>query len=294
MWKRIFWQYSQRKLLYYPLSPFVHWLLRGIFDEWLFSRLTAYTETRVGVIVDIIKWAEVHPSLSIGILVIIIAVIVAIWAVRDAKKKLKRIYEIEDILLKMFNLALGIAELRAQTISLDAQWDTVMKRIAKDIVGIDATKYSNKDMKDKREIAKIEKEVKRTVSTDEETVPIFKQIASAMVNNGYGITEELEENRQNRRLKHKLEALRKVPSRQINDAINKCLEYIYILSHIYIYHLARMRNTSGIGEATLAQFQNFIQEQRNNTGDMSKCLTELRIEIVKFIDGGKDGERREL
>ena len=139
----------------------------------------------------------------------------------------------------------------------------------------------------RKEIAKIEKEVRRTVSTDEETIPIFKQIASAIVNSGYGI-EEPEDNRQYEKLKGKLEVLRRVPSNQINTVINKCLDYIYILSNIYVYHLARMRNKKGISQATLADMRNFIRDQENNTGDMSKCLTELRIEVAKFVKGDKN------
>jgi len=292
MGKRIFWQYSQWKLLYYPLSA-VYWLLRGVFEEVLFNYLSEYTKTRAGWIVDIINWAELHPALSTSILMFLIGVVIAVWAIRDARKKLNGIYKIEDILLKMFNLALDVARSKAQTIKLDVQWDTTMKRIAKDIVGIDATKYSGKDMKDRKQMAKIEKEVRKVTPTDKDTVPIFKLMASAMVNNGYGIEEkELTKKRQYKKLKQKLDILRKVPSNQINNAINKCLDYIYTLSNIYIHHLARMRITVGLSQETLAEMRNFIQAQENNTGDMSKCLTELRIEVDNFIGGDKDDRKR--
>lgn len=236
----------------------------------------------------VVGWVESHPDITIGIMLFIPAVIIAIWAIRDAKKKLSRIHEIEDILLKMFKLALQVAKAKAQTIELDKQWDNTMKQIAKDIVGVDATKYAGKDMRGKREMVKIGKEVRKATPTDEDTVPIFKLIASAMVNNGYGIEEkELMKKGQYKKLKQKLDILRKVPSNQINNAINKCLDYIYTLSNIYIYHLARMKNTVGLGQATLAEMRNFIRDQENNIGDISKCLTELRIEVNYFMDGGK-------
>ncbi|MFC1916770.1 hypothetical protein ACFLX1_01375 [Chloroflexota bacterium] len=108
-----------------------------------------------------------------------------------------------------------------------------MKQVAKDIVRVATSKYSGKDMKDRKKIAKIGKEVMKITPTDEDTVPIFKLIASALVNNGYGIDEkESEEERQYRKLKQRLKVLRKVPSNQINNAVNKCLDYIYTLSNI--------------------------------------------------------------
>lgn len=291
MWKRLRWQFSQWKLLYYPLSPILHWLLRGLFEEWLFDYLTKYAEGRVGWMMGIVAWAELHPYLSTGIVIIIIGVVVAILAIRDAKKRLKGIYEIDDILLRMFNLALGMARTKAEAINLDAQWGEVTKQIAKDIMGIDAARYADKDMKDRREIAKIGKEVRKVAPTDEDAVLVSKLIASALVNNGYGIEEkELEGNRQYGKLKLRLGELRRVPSNQINDAINKCLDYIYTLSNLYIYHLARMKNTSGLGQQTLAEMRNFIRDQENNTGDISKCLTELRIEIDKFTKGDKSAK----
>ncbi|MFC1908492.1 hypothetical protein ACFLXD_01260 [Chloroflexota bacterium] len=294
MWKRFLWQYSQWKLLYIPLSPLLQWLLRGILEEWLFSYLAEYVETRAGVVVDIINWIVVNPTLSTIIVVGFIAVIIALWAVSDARKKIQGIYDIENVLLKMYNLALNLAREKAKDIKLDAKWITTMKNVSNDIVGINSTKYKGKNTKDRKIIAKIEKDVKKVTPTDEDAVTILKLIASTMVNNGYGITEELQRNKKNKKLKRTLEVLRKVPSNDINNMINKYLEYIYILSHIYIFQLARMRNTAGMSEATLAEYRNSILDQENNTGDMSKCLTSLRIEIYNFVRGDRYDKEHQL
>lgn len=296
MWKRLRWQYSQWKLLFYPLSPLIHWLLRGIFEEWLFDYLTKYVGGRVEWLMGIITWAELHPNLSTGILVVIIGSVVAVLAIRDARKRLNRIYEIADILLKMFNLALGMAKAKAQTINLDARYAAVMNEIIKDVAGIDATTYVGKDMKDRGEIAKIDRKARKVAPTDEEYWSVLKLIASAMVNNGYGIEEkELKENnKEYDKSKQRLETLRKVPSNQINDAINKCLNYIYILSNIYIYHSSRIKKRERLSQQTLAEMRNFIRDQENNTGDMSKCLTELRIEINKFTKGDRSAKPNQV
>lgn len=238
---------------------------------------------------DVNTWAEHHPDLGFGIVLGIIGLVIAVLVIRDAKKRVNSIYEIDDILLDMFNLALGVARAKASVIKLDTQWDKVMRQIGKDVMGIDATKYSGKDMKDRREIAKIEKEVKKVAPTPEDVTTISKLVASAMVNNGYGIEErDLEKNIQYEKLKQRLRGLRRIPSKQINDAINKCLDYIYTLSNLYVYHIARMRNTVGLGQHTLAEMRNFIRDQENSTGDISKCLTELRIEVDKFARGDRD------
>jgi len=243
----------------------------------------------------IAEWAELHPSLSLGIIMGIVGLVVAILIIRDARKRLKGIYEIEDILLSMFNLALGKAKAKAQTIKLDVRWATVMKEIIKDIAGIDATTYVGKDMKDRREIAKIDRKVRKIAPTDEDVPSVMKLIASAMVNNGYGIEEkELEENGEYEKSKQRLEIVRKVPSNQINDAINKCLDYIYTLSNIYIYHLSRIKEPERLSQQTLAVMRNFIRDQENNTGDMSKCLTELRIEINKFTKGDRSAKPNQV
>ncbi len=289
MWKRLWWLYlSQKKLLYYPLSPAIRWLLQGIFEEWLFSYLTTYAETRTGVIVDIILWTEAHPSLSTGILVAIPAVIVAIWWLTDVKKKLGQIKEAPDILLNMFQITLKVAEDKAQNIEYDKEYDAMMKRIIKDIFSIDAQEYKGKDMRDNKEIAKVEEKIRQNIPSDEDTVHYYRLVASALVNNGYGITEILGINNQYQRFKIKIEKIRKVPSEAINTTINKCLDYIYILSHNYLSHIVRLNNPKDVGEQTLAQLRNFVVEQKENTGDMSKCLTELRIEIDEFLRGNKD------
>lgn len=240
----------------------------------------------------IAEWAELHPSLSLGIIMGVVGLVVAVLAIRDAKKRLKGIYEIEDILLRMFKLALGVARTKAQGIKLDARWASVVNKVMKDIVGIDAITYVGKDMKSRREIAKLNRKVRKIVPTDEEYWSVLKLIASAMVNNRYGIEErELEGIKEYNKSKHRLETLRKVPSNQINDAINKCLSYIYTLSNIYIYHSSRMKQPETLSQKTLAEMRNFIQDQENNTGDMSKCLTELRIEIDTFIKGNKNAKQ---
>jgi len=293
MWKRLRWQYSQWKLLFYPLSPLVHWLLRGIFEEWLFDYLTKYVGGRVEWLMSIITWAELHPNLSTGILVVIIGLVVAILAIRDARKRLKGIYEIEDVLLKMFNIALVVAKEKAKTIKMDKRWGRVTYRIIKDITGVDAANYVGRDMTARREIAKMDRRVRKLASTDKDAQPILQLIASAMVNYGYGIEEkELEANsKEYGKLKRKLGVLRKVPSIQINDAINKCWDFIYTLSNIYIFYSTRIRMVGGLNQQTLAEMRNFIRDQENNTGDISKCLTELRIKIDKFVKGDKDAKR---
>jgi len=293
MWGRLRWQYSQWKLLYYPLSPVFHWLLRGLFEEFLFNYLANWAQTKVGWVMDIVGWAELHPNLSTGIIIAIIGLIVAILAIRDARKRLKGIYEIDDVLLKMFNIALVVAKEKAKAIELDERWGRVMYRIIKDITGVDATKYVGRDMTDRREIAKMDRRVKKLAPTDKDTKPILQLIASAMVNNGYGVEEkELEaNNREYGKLKQRLGVLRRVPSNQINDAINKCLDSIYTLSNMYIFYSSRIRTTDGLSQQTLAEMRNFMRDQENNTGDISKCLTELRIEIDTFIKGDKSAKR---
>jgi hypothetical protein len=106
-----------------------------------------------------------------------------------------------------------------------------------------------------------------------------------MENNGYGVMDRLSENAEYKRLSDKVELLRKVPSLKINELVNECKDYIYILSNTYTYQLARMRVTKGLSQATLAEMRNFVKEQEDNTGDMSRCLTELRVEVDRFIKG---------
>jgi len=293
MWERLRWQYSQWKLLYYPLSPVFHWLLRCLCEEILFSHLVKWAETKVGWVMDIVRWADLHPNLSTGIVIAIIGLVVAILAIRDARKRIKGIYEIDDVLLKMFNIVLGVAKAKAIAIKVDERWGKVMHQIIKDITGVDATKYVGRDMKDRKEIAKIARKAKKVAPTDEEHWSILKLIASAMVNNGYGIEEqELKgNNKEYDKSQQGLETLRKVPSNQINNAINKCLDYIYTLSNIYIFYSSCITNPDGLGQQTLAEMRNFIRDQENNIGDMSKCLTELRIEIDTFNKGDKGAKR---
>ena len=246
---------------------------------------------RGGWLLGIVEWAELHPNLSLGIVLGIVGLVVAILVIRDARKRVRGICEIDDIVLEMFRVALSKAKAKANTINFDAQWDKDMKRMGKHIMGIDAIRYSGKDMTDRREIAKIGKEVRKVAPTDEDAASISKLIASTMVNRGYGIEEsDLEGNKKYDKLKQRLGELRRVPSKQINDAINKCLDYVYALSNLYIYHLVRMKNTEGLGEQTLAEMRNFIRDQENNTGDISECLTELRIEIDKFTRGEKSAK----
>jgi len=237
----------------------------------------------------VIQWAELHPSLSLGIAMTIIGVVVAILAIRDARKRLKGIYEIDDVLLRMFNIALVVAREKANTIKLDDRWGRVMYRIIKDITGVDATKYVGRDMTDRREIAKMGRRVRKLAPTDEDAQPVLQGIVSAMVNNGYGVDEKgLEtKNRQYGRLKRRLGILRKVPSNQINDAINRCLDSIYTLSNMYIFYSCRIRTADGLSQQTLADMRNFMRDQENNAGDISKCLTGLRIEIDTFVKGDK-------
>ena len=235
------------------------------------------------------EWAELHPSLSLGIVMGIIGLVVAILAIRDARKRIKGIHEIDDVLLKMFNIALAVAREKAKGIKLDERWGKVMYRIIKDITGVDAKKYVGRDMTDRSEIAKMDRRVRKFAPTDEDAQPVLQRIVSAMVNNGYGIDEKgLEtENRQYEKLKRRLGILRKVPSYQINDAINRCLDSIYTLSNMYIFYSCRIRTADGLNQQTLADMRNFMRDQENNAGDISKCLTGLRIEIDTFVRGDK-------
>lgn len=290
MWKRLLWQYSQWKLLYFPLSHGFQWILRGILEEWLFSYLAEYAKNRVGFVVDIIHWIEIHPMLTSGIVIIIIGLIITILAIREAKKRIYRLYELEDNLLDMFKIAIKVAGDKANNIKYDEKYDSMMKRIAQDIFNIDPKEYAGKNLKDNKEIAKMEKQIRKQIPTDEDTVPYFKLIASALVNNSYGITGKLEQDKTYNNLKNRIETLRKVPSDTISKAVIKCLDYIYILSHNYIHHIVRLNNPSGVGEQTLAQLRNFVLEQDNNTGNMSECLTALRIEIDNYVKGGRDGK----
>lgn len=240
----------------------------------------------------IAEWAELHPSLSLGIIMGIVGLVVAILVIRDARKRLKNIYEIDDVLLEMFNIVLGVAKSKANAIKVDERWGKAIYRIIKDITGVDVIKYVGRDMTDKREIAKVDRQVKKIAPTGTDTQPLLKLIASAMVNNGYGIEEkELEGNGEYDKSKQRLGILRKVPSNQINDAINKCLDYIYILSNIYIFYSSCITNPDGLDQQTLAEMRNFIRDQENNIGDISKCLTELRIEIDTFSKGYKGANR---
>lgn len=241
----------------------------------------------------IAEWAELHPSLSLGIIMGIVGLVVAILIIKDARKRLKGIYEIDDVLLKMFNIALVAAKRKAKAIRLDERWGKVMHRIIKDITGVDATKYVGRDMTDRKEIVKMDKRVRKLAPTDKDAQPILKLIVSAIVNNGYGVEEtELEaKNREYGKLKQRLGVLRKVPSNEINDAINKCLDFIYTLSNMYIFYSTRIRTTDGLNQQTLAEMRNFMRDQENNTGDISRCLTELRIEIDTFMKGDKGAKR---
>ena len=241
---------------------------------------------------EVAQWAELHPSLSLGIAITTIGVVVAILAIRDARKRLRGIYEIDDVLLKMFNIALVMAKEKASTIKLDERWGRVMYQIIKDTTGVDAKKYVGRDMTDRSEIAKMDRRVRKLAPTDEDAQPVLQRIVSAMVNNGYGVDEKGFEtkNRQYGKLKRRLGILRKVPSYPINDAINRCLDSIYTLSNMYIFYSCRIRTTDGLSQQTLADMRNFMRDQENNAGDISKCLTGLRIEIDTFVRGDKGGK----
>lgn len=237
---------------------------------------------------SIVTWAAAHPTLGIGIVVLALGAVIVVLAVRDARRKVRRVRAMDDVLLEMFKLALEEAERKAQSIVLDKKWEDTLKEIGKHIVGVDAEEYSGKDMTSKKQIAKIEKQVRKVSPTDEDTVPIYRAIANALENNDYGIQESLANHRRYRRLRKQLEQRRRVPSQAVNGAVNKCLDRLDILPNIYVHQKARMRNRVGLGQGTLASMREFIKAQDNNTGDMSNCLTELRVAVANFL-GGENG-----
>ena len=46
-----------------------------------------------------------------------------------------------------------------------------------------------------------------------------------------------------------------------------------------------------LGEASLANYRDFIQDQEEHKGDICNCLTELRVEIDKFVRGDKNDKK---
>lgn len=290
MWKRLRWQYSQWKLLYYPLSPPIHWLLRGLLEEWLFNYLTEYTETRVGWLRDMLYWIETHPTLSVSIFIFALAVIIGIWAVRDARKKTRELYGVEDILDKRFTMLLDYADTRAKEIKIDNQFRGTMKKIAEEILSIETDKYKDKNFKAKAVQQSIGKEVEREVESDEKSIEYYDLIASALDNDGYGLSVIKDDNKHIKLMK-RLRKLRRVPSNEINNAINKCVEYSYSVASRYLFQSVCLINNLPIGAKVLASYRSFNRKEREGSGVMSNCLTELRTEIDKFMRGGKGIEK---
>ena len=286
MWYRIRWQYSQWKLLYYPLSPAIHWLLRGLLEEWLFNYLTEYAETRVGWLREMIYWIQAHPTLSVSILVLAIALLIGLWAIRDARKRTQELYGVEDILEKRFTLLLDHADARAKEIKVDKNFVETMRKIAEEILFVQTDKYEGKDFKSKRVQQSIGKDIMREVKSDSESEKYYDLIASALDNDGYGLSG-IKDDRQYVKLMDKLKTQRRVPSERINKVINKCMEHSYSLASAYIFHAICLNNKLPVGANVLAGYQSFNRKQRDGSGGMSNCLAELRTEIDIFMQGGK-------
>lgn len=289
MWKRLRWLYTQWKLLYFPLSPLIRWLLQGIFEEWLFDYLAEYTKLHMGWAMGLITWASVHPTISTSIIVIIIAIIIAIWAIRDAKKKERELPGIVDMLEKRYDMLLDFAEERTKEIKVDKRFQNTMANIAQDILGINVRKYAGKDFKSKKIQQMIDADVRKGVKTDEESAVYYDLIASALDKDGFGLSG-IEAKNKHKKLMKRLRKARKVPSFRINEVINKCLEHSYSLASAYMFHKICIINKLPIGEDVLSEYESFNRKQRIGSGGMSNCQTELEIAITNFLEGNKDGD----
>jgi hypothetical protein len=85
----------------------------------------------MGWLAGMILWITNHTTLSVSIVVIVIAIIIGLWAIRDARKKISDIYKLEPTLETMFDIAISRAEEKANLISVnDKELKDTLARIA--------------------------------------------------------------------------------------------------------------------------------------------------------------------